>query len=189
MKKIIYLFLEIIAKIRKKQFYSIGKNSKAIVRKISFKENTFFIIGNNSVFEGGGIFEKNNLKILIGDRSFIGGGTFLHCTNDLIIGSDVLISWGCTLIDHNSHSVEWEERKHDVTNWINGKKDWEHVTSKPIVIKDKVWIGFNSIILKGVTIGEGAIIAAGSVVTKDIEPYTVVGGNPARVIKRLNHAV
>jgi acetyltransferase-like isoleucine patch superfamily enzyme len=48
-----------------------------------------------------------------------------------------------------------------------------------------VWIGFNSIILKGVTIGEGAVIAAGSVVTKDVSPYTIVGGNPAKFLKKI----
>lgn len=187
MKKIIYSILEIISRIRARQYYKIGINSKACIRKISFKEMNLFQIGNNSVFEGGAVFEKNNIKILIGDRSFIGGGTFLHCTNDFVIGNDVLISWNCTLIDHNSHSTEFEERKNDITDWIDGKKDWNNVISKPIIISDKAWVGFNSIILKGVTIGEGAIVASGSVVTKDVDPFTVVGGNPAKIIKRLNH--
>ncbi len=57
----------------------------------------------------------------------------------------------------------------------------------PIHIKDKVWIGFNVIILKGVTIGEGAVIAAASVVTKDIPDWSLAGGNPAKVIKELPH--
>jgi maltose O-acetyltransferase len=54
-----------------------------------------------------------------------------------------------------------------------------------VIINDKAWIGFNAILLKGVVIGEGAVVAAGSVVTKDVEPWTMVAGNPARVIKRL----
>ncbi|MNW06569.1 putative acetyltransferase [compost metagenome] len=58
------------------------------------------------------------------------------------------------------------------------------VSTKPIVIGDEVWIGCKSIILKGVTIGNGAVVAAGSVVTKDVEPYTLVAGIPAKVIKR-----
>jgi len=62
-------------------------------------------------------------------------------------------------------------------------KDWSNVISKEIIIKDKAWIGFNVIILKGVTIGEGAIVASGSVVTKDVPDFTLVGGNPARIIK------
>ena len=62
-------------------------------------------------------------------------------------------------------------------------KDWSVVRTKPIRICDKVWIGMNAIILKGVTIGEGSVDAAGSVVTKDVSPWTVVAGNPARVVK------
>jgi acetyltransferase-like isoleucine patch superfamily enzyme len=54
-----------------------------------------------------------------------------------------------------------------------------------VVIEDHVWIGFNVGILKGVTIGKGAIIGAGSVLTEDVEPFTVVAGNPAKIIKRL----
>ncbi len=59
------------------------------------------------------------------------------------------------------------------------------IKSAPVVIEDHVWIGFNLAILKGVTMGKGAIIGAGSVVTKDVEPFTVVAGNPAKIIKRL----
>lgn len=57
----------------------------------------------------------------------------------------------------------------------------------PIKIKDYVWIGVNAVVLKGVSIGEGAVIAAGAVVTKDVEPYAIVGGVPAIVIGRRNH--
>lgn len=57
----------------------------------------------------------------------------------------------------------------------------------PVYIGDKVWIGFNVIILKGVDIGEGAVVAAGSVVTKNVPEWTLVGGNPAKVIRQLEH--
>lgn len=64
-------------------------------------------------------------------------------------------------------------------------KNWDVVKSKPIKICDDAWIGMNCIILKGVTIGEGAIVGAGSVVTKDVPAWTVVAGNPAKVVKTL----
>jgi len=64
-------------------------------------------------------------------------------------------------------------------------KNWQVVNSKPIKICSNVWIGMNCIILKGVIIGEGSIVAAGSVVTKNVLPWTIVGGNPAKVIKEI----
>jgi acetyltransferase-like isoleucine patch superfamily enzyme len=64
-------------------------------------------------------------------------------------------------------------------------KDWSTVEIRPVTISDKVWIGFNSLILCGVTIGEGAVIGAGSVVTNDIPAWTVAAGNPARVIRNI----
>ena len=102
-----------------------------------------------------------------------------------------MISWGCTFIDNNSHSLSWSHRKNDVQDWKkdieSGKtglnKNWSHVDKKPIIVKDKSWIGFNSIILKGVTIGEGAIVGAGSVVTKDVPDWAIVAGNPAKLIR------
>jgi galactoside O-acetyltransferase len=62
-------------------------------------------------------------------------------------------------------------------------KNWTGVKHAPIIIKDKAWIGFNCIILKGVTIGEGAVVGAGSVVTENVPDYAVVAGNPARLIR------
>ncbi|MCF2661720.1 hypothetical protein I6E42_06300 [Pseudoflavonifractor phocaeensis] len=61
--------------------------------------------------------------------------------------------------------------------------DYSRIASAPIVIKDRAWLGFNAIILKGVTIGDGAVVGAGSVVTKDVPDYAVVGGNPDKILK------
>ncbi|MBD2129908.1 acyltransferase [Microcoleus sp. FACHB-1] len=101
------------------------------------------------------------------------------------IGDDVLIAGGVTIVDHNAHSLSFSQRSEDVVNWKIGKKDWTNVKIAPVTISNKVWIGFNSIILKGVRIGEGAVVGAGSVVTKDVPAWTVVAGNPARVIREI----
>lgn len=154
------------------------------------KDKIYLEIGTNSVVSGNYIFEIETGKITIGNNTFIGGGMFI-CIEEIEIGNDVMISWGCTIADNNSHSLIWEERKNDVRDWKKGLdegkigryKDWTNVARAKIKIKDKAWIGFNSIILKGVTIGEGAIVASGSVVTKDVPDWAVVGGNPAKIIK------
>jgi acetyltransferase-like isoleucine patch superfamily enzyme len=150
---------------------------------INSKPNCQFNLGKQSIFEGLFIFDKENAKIKIGNRTFIGGETKIIAASEVEVGDDVLISWGCNIVDHDSHATNFEKRKDDVINWGKGIKNWEHVTIKKVTICNKVWIGFGVSILKGVTIGEGAVIAAGSLVTKDVAPYTIVGGNPAKFIK------
>lgn len=144
-------------------------------------------VGHKCVLAGNYIFETDEGCVSIGDRVHIGGSTFIS-RESISIGNDVTIAWGCVFYDHNSHSSVWEERKNDtMQEYVDynecgdfiRNKDWSVVKSAPIKICEKAWIGMNCIILKGVTIGEGAIVAAGSVVTKDVEPWTIVGGNPA----------
>ena len=123
----------------------------------------------------------------------MGGGTFIS-RSSITIGNNVTIAWGGTIYDHDSHSLNYLDRRKDIDdelkcireerNFIE-TKDWSNVNSKPIVIKDDAWIGMNVIILKGVTIGQGAIVGAGSVVTKNVPDWCVVAGNPARVVKSL----
>jgi acetyltransferase-like isoleucine patch superfamily enzyme len=161
------------------------------VRNSNSKEKRLFI-GSDSCVTGSFIFEKETGIINIGNRSFVGGGTFI-CIDKIEIGNDVLIAWGCTIVDNDSHSVKWQNRINDVIDWKRGLeenktgvyKNWENVNHAPIVIKDKSWIGFNVVILKGVTIGQGSIIGAGSVVTKNVPDYTVVAGNPAKIVKTI----
>lgn len=154
----------------------------------------FLEIGKECLLQGQFIFEKDSGHIQIGNHVHIGAGTKLISINGIEIGNDVTIAWDCTIYDHNSHSIYWDQRKNDtrqeMIDYLESgnpilRKDWSNVKSGSIIIKDKVWIGFGVTILKGVTIGEGAVVAARSVVTKDVPAYTVVGGNPAVVIKKI----
>jgi acetyltransferase-like isoleucine patch superfamily enzyme len=171
-----------------------GHNSNIENMHVTIRTNTInefpICVGNNSLVNGHFVIENNNGKIVIGNNTFIGGGMFISICS-IEIGNDVMFSWGCTVIDNNAHSLKSSERQNDVIDWkrgidenkIGAYKNWDNVKFAPIKICDKAWIGFNSIILKGVTIGEGAIVGAGSVVTKDVPPYAVVAGNPAKIIK------
>jgi galactoside O-acetyltransferase len=171
-------------KILKNPNIRINQGTKINYQLIKMKNNCKLLIGEDSIIEGNLIFERENTSIAIGSRTFIGSSSLI-CAEKITVGSDVLISWGCTIVDHNSHSVYFYERKDDVKKWSKGEKDWTNVIHKPIVVEDKAWIGFNSIILKGVIIGEGAIVGAGSIVTKDVPPYTIVAGNPTRIIREI----
>lgn len=130
-------------------------------------------------------FDGPDGVVTVGRRTFVGSSQ-LVCRSAITIGDDVLVSWGVTIVDHNSHSIDWELRRDDVTEWMAGRKRWDHVKVAPVVIGNKSWIGFGASILKGVTIGEGAVIGACAVVTRDVAPFTVVAGNPAREIRALN---
>ena len=159
--------------------------------------HVYLSIGKKCVIDGNYIFEKESGNITIGDRTHIGGSTFISI-NGIRIGNDVTIAWDCMFYDHNSHSIYLSERQKDtMQEWNDWKdsgdlirnKNWDVVKTAPIVIEDKVWIGVGCKILKGVTIGEGAVIAAGSVVTKDVPAWSVYGGNPAAFIKSCRECI
>ena len=141
----------------------------------------FLSVGAGSIVRCRVDFDSRSGHISIGDNCFIGSSHFV-CKDKIIIQDDVIISWDVTIVDHDSHSLSWACRHSDVSNWRNGSKSWDDINIKPVVIGSRSWIGFGATILKGVTIGEGAVIGAKSVVTRDVESYTIVAGNPARPI-------
>lgn len=109
--------------------------------------------------------------ITIGHNSYINSGALFLDNSYITIGDNVMVGPRVQIYTA-AHSLNAEER-------IAGNE-----IARPITIKDKVWIGGGAIILPGITIGEGAVVGAGSVVTKDVKPYTIVAGNPARLIRQ-----
>jgi acetyltransferase-like isoleucine patch superfamily enzyme len=105
----------------------------------------------------------------IGDNVFINYGSSLVSSAYVRIGNDCLIGTHVTVMDCDFHRVE--------------DKAWD-TTGEPIVIEDRVWLGNRSMVLKGVRVGHDSVVAAGSVVTHDVEPRTLVAGVPAKVIRR-----
>ena len=103
----------------------------------------------------------------IGERCSIGDRTQIHCGKNVTLGNRVLISWDVNIIENEYHGLGGTESE-----------------PRGINIDDEVWVGCRVVILNGVRIGRGATIGAGSVVTKDVQPFTLAAGNPARLIRQ-----
>ena len=174
-------------------FHSIVKYNTAIFfsdAKVynGSNDNTTIEVGDNSQLRCTLMTYPFGGEIKIGSNCYVGDGTRIWSGERIIIGNDVFISHNVGITDTNAHELDAElrvETNRKILKFgISTTKG--NVKTSPINIKNKAWINFSAIILKGVTIGEGAIVAAGSVVTKDVPDFTLVAGNPARVIKKLN---
>lgn len=156
-------------------------------------EKKYLSVGTDTTLACTVHFESPEGEVIIGNNTYIGTSNII-CRSKIEIGDNVFIAWGSYLFDHDSHSIDYKEREKDIIRQLEDyrggrnfieNKNWGVVNSRPIKICPHAWIGMNCIILKGVTIGEGAIIGAGSVVTKNVPAWTIAGGNPARVLKEI----
>jgi acetyltransferase-like isoleucine patch superfamily enzyme len=122
-------------------------------------------------------------NITIGSDCYIGDNSKIWSAFGITIGDRVLIAHSVNIHDNDSHPKSAAHRHRQTVDICNaGTYDLTDVGMAPIVIEDDAWIGFNASILKGVTIGKGAIIGAASVITKDVSPYAIMVGNPARQV-------
>ncbi|CAN1212237.1 Putative acetyltransferase [Tumidithrix helvetica PCC 7403] len=143
-------------------------------------------IGEFSHIKGELLTFGHNGKIKIGKYCYLGEQSRIWSAQEILIGDRVLISHNVNIFDNDTHPISAKARHEQFKQIIT--VDHPKVISlreKPILICDDALIGCMVIILKGVTIGEGAIVGAGSVVTKDVPAWTIVAGNPARVIREI----
>jgi len=168
---------------------TIGTHSKfypeSLVNNMQ-NDKTKIVIGDNTHIRGFLQLFKQGGHIVIGNESYIGENAKIWSAENIEIGNRVLISHNVNIHDNISHPINSKERHNDYLrilglNNIDAKQF--DLRTKPVVIKDDAWIGFNATILKGVTIGKGAIIGACSLVTKDVPDWTIVAGNPAQIIR------
>lgn len=146
---------------------------------IRYKWN-HFRIGKN-LHAGRGVFLWAKDSISIGDNFYIGKYSIIE--SDALIGNNVIFANHVSLIGRYDHHFQQLGVPIRLAMQIRDNDyDWKGLGQK-IVIEDDVWIGLGSIVLSGVTIKTGSIIAAGSVVTKDVEPYSIYAGNPAKKIR------
>ena len=169
MKKIIILFYYAVAAKLPQPPFPLGVFGNWLRRILC--QGIFLKCGKNIVVRQN-VFFGSGCDIEIGDNSELGLNAYLN--RDVKIGREVLMGQNVTILTTN-HEFE----NPDIPIHYQGRRE-----RKPVYIGDDAWIGANSIILPGITIGCGAIIGAGSVVTKDIPPFAVAVGNPARVIRQ-----
>ena len=188
-KKILYKIT--FFRIRLKNNVVIGEN--IVFKKmpyIQLDEKAKLIIGNNCVINSDNfdyhinmfqrckfIADKPSSIILIGDNTRF-HGSCIHAYKKISIGENCLIAANCQIIDGNGHDLSFE----NVSNRINSKGD-----SKEVIIEDNVWLGTGVVVLPGVTIGQGSIISAYSIVHKNIPPMVIAGGNPIKIIKEFGN--
>ena len=155
-------------------YHKRGKNavarSKARLDVLPFNP---FTIGINSVIEEYAVINNGMGGVSIGNNTLI--GLFNVVIGPISIGNDVIIAQNVVLsgLNHGYENIELPIKD-------------QPCNVSEIVIEDECWIGANAVITAGVRVGKHSIVAAGSIVTKDVPPYTIVGGNPAKVLKKYN---
>jgi acetyltransferase-like isoleucine patch superfamily enzyme len=127
-----------------------------------------------------------NARMKIGNFVLMNGARII-CDSEITIGDHCLISWNVVLMDTHRLPLDPIERRAELERVAtrSPRRASAETNAQPIHIGPNVWIGFDSCVLPGATIGQGAVVGARSVVTTDVPPYTVVAGNPARVIRQL----
>jgi acetyltransferase-like isoleucine patch superfamily enzyme len=126
-------------------------------------------------------------RVTLGEYARVHGARII-CDSEVFIGDYALISWNVVLMDTHRLSCNAADRRRELEN-LSTRTDRalsSEASARPIHIERNVWIGFDACILPGVRIGEGSIVGARSVVSEDVPPFTIVAGNPARIIRELS---
>lgn len=164
------------------KIYVLGKGNIEIGDDFNFKSGS----GINPIcrnIRGVMCAQSKDSQIIIGDRVGI-SSSCLWAEKLIKIGNDVNIGGDCIIIDHDAHPHSYLARRRD-NNIVDKDFSYNKIPVSPIIIEDDVWIGARCQILKGVNIGARSIVAAGSIVTRNIPADVIAGGNPCKVIRSL----
>jgi acetyltransferase-like isoleucine patch superfamily enzyme len=143
-------------------------------------------LGRRAICRGILLCDNGFGMIDIGDLVYIGDDVIISARERIRIGARTMIAHGVQIFDNDSHPLDPRDRHADYLNLIEGRPRTHFIPSAPVEIGEDCWMGANSIVLKGVTIGDRSVVAAGSVVTADIGEDCLVVGNPARVVRSLS---
>ena len=162
--------------------------SAQIFRHLKSKAPRAVVLGNHvSCYAGCSFAIGVNGSCTVGDFTLM-NGALVMAEDRIEIGSHCLISWNVGIADSDFHPLAPAQRiidAHALAPFFKNRPPRPELRTMPVVISDNVWIGMNAIILKGVTIGENSVVAAGAVVTKSVPANVVVAGNPAVITKQL----
>lgn len=152
----------------------------------AFGQSERIRVGSNSHIKGELFVFAHGGEIEIGEWCYVGEGARIWSAQKIVVGDRVLISHNVNMFDSLTHPLAASERhKQFRAIATSGHPRKLDLGEKPISVHSDALIGANSIILRGITIGEGAIVGAGSVVTQDVPAYVIVAGNPARIVREL----
>lgn len=161
--------------------------SAQMFRFLRSKNPRAIVFGNHcSCYAGCSFSVGPEGRCTVGDFTLL-NGALVMVEEQITIGSYCLVSWNVGIADSDFHPLEPAQRLIDaqaLAPYFKDRPPRPKLKTAPVIISDNVWIGMNATILKGVTIGENSVVAAGSVVTKSVPPNVVVAGNPAVVVKK-----
>jgi acetyltransferase-like isoleucine patch superfamily enzyme len=144
------------------------------------------VVGDHTHIWGHLVTFGHGGRITMGSYCYVGEYSKVWSAVEVAIGDRVLIAHNVSIFDSNTHPMNAAERHRQFVHIITKGHPTElNLREVPVIIEDDVWIGCNSVILKGVRIGRGAVVGAGSVVTRSVPPFVVVAGNPARIVREL----
>ena len=162
--------------------------SAQVFKQFHTKVPSALVLGNHvSCYSGCSFALGIKGTCSVGDFTIL-NGAMIMAEESITIGAYCMISWNVSIADSDFHPVDPVQRRLDalaLAPFYENRPPRPVIRTAPVVIKDNVWIGMGAVILKGVTIGENSIIAAGAIVTSDVPANVVVAGNPARVVKEL----
>jgi acetyltransferase-like isoleucine patch superfamily enzyme len=165
-----------------------GKGSVVSARIVRHAAGGRIEVGRYCHLRGRLITWLPDSRLIIGDNCILNARSVLECYESVTIGADALISFDVLIGDGRGHSVDWADRVGDQKIYRTPHAiNTETMSYRPVAIGRGCWIGARAIILPGVTIGDGCTIGAGSVVTKSVPEFSVAAGNPARVVRKLEH--
>lgn len=176
----------VLGRLQERNTVVVGEPVRVFWSLVSAVAKSEISIGDYVICRGTISCQKEGARFSIGKRSFVGSGSTLVSTELVTVGDDILIAHDCYITDTDGHSLSPEIRRMDIPNRWKNFRDWSVVNSSPVLIENDAWVGPRVTILKGVTIGECAVVCAGSVVTRNVAPMTVAAGVPAREVKKLD---